>query len=221
MTATATAAEMAAQVALTDQYVSLAQSILGQFFQDLPAGTAGEEIRDLLLDLMPELLSEVLLQVAFDAVSYYETQRSKFPDLAPLPDLLEPTVEVDQESLEGSIRWSVSPLFEDTENGQELTLKNLSKVMDRLIREQETNTIFEEIARDNEPVGYFRVPEVDACAFCIMLASRGAVYESAETAGEVKDFHDWCRCEVGVLFPGTEYPEGYEPDELYKQYVNG
>lgn len=58
--------------------------------------------------------------------------------------------------------------------------------------------------------GFCRVVASDACAWCLMLASRGAVYESAESAsvsgrGRVRpnakqepgeSFHDHCKCEV-------------------------
>lgn len=43
-------------------------------------------------------------------------------------------------------------------------------------------------------LGYRRVPEPGACAFCLMLATRGAVYSSASTAGGDNRFHAHCRC---------------------------
>lgn len=56
--------------------------------------------------------------------------------------------------------------------------------------------------------GFARVCSPNACDFCAMLASRGAVYLSAESAEFVgttrvrgprkpgEQFHDWCKCEV-------------------------
>jgi len=40
-----------------------------------------------------------------------------------------------------------------------------------------------------------RVPEPGACDFCLMLATRGAVYASQETAGKDNDYHAHCHCD--------------------------
>lgn len=39
-----------------------------------------------------------------------------------------------------------------------------------------------------------RVPEAGACDFCLMLATRGAVYKSDRTAGASKRYHRHCSC---------------------------
>jgi len=43
-----------------------------------------------------------------------------------------------------------------------------------------------------------RIPEAGACAFCLMLATRGAVYSSARTAGEGNAYHRHCRCDAAL-----------------------
>ena len=40
-----------------------------------------------------------------------------------------------------------------------------------------------------------RVPEPGACDFCLMLATRGAVYASQSTAGKDNDYHAHCHCD--------------------------
>lgn len=69
--------------------------------------------------------------------------------------------------------------------------------------------------------GYARVVASDACPWCLMLASRGAVYESEESAsvsgrGRVRKdarqrpgeaFHDHCRCEVIEVRNARDLPE--------------
>ena len=55
------------------------------------------------------------------------------------------------------------------------------------------------------------------CVFCLMLASRGAVYYSRKTAGEFKHFHRGCDCKVVPGFeddPDAELVEGVRPKEL-------
>ena len=41
-----------------------------------------------------------------------------------------------------------------------------------------------------------RVPEAGACTFCPMLATRGAVYRTAQTAGDGNSYHRHCRCDA-------------------------
>lgn len=53
---------------------------------------------------------------------------------------------------------------------------------------------------------FARVPEPGACSFCLMLASRGAVY-TAKTVGAVNKFHDHCRClGIEVKRDGSDLP---------------
>lgn len=47
--------------------------------------------------------------------------------------------------------------------------------------------------------------ESGSCAFCAMLAGRGAVYRSKDTAGLGKRFHDNCTCDV-KLVQGDDWP---------------
>ena len=61
----------------------------------------------------------------------------------------------------------------------------------------------------------------ETCAFCLMLASRGAVYHSRKTAGEFMHFHRGCDCKVVPGFeddPDAELVEGYKPKEMRKQW---
>lgn len=43
-----------------------------------------------------------------------------------------------------------------------------------------------------------RVAEPGACEFCRMLSSRGAVYLTAESAGQGRRYHDRCRCGISL-----------------------
>lgn len=52
---------------------------------------------------------------------------------------------------------------------------------------------------DSRFTRYRRVPEARACQFCLMLASRGAVYLTETTAGAGRKFHSNCRCRVEAV----------------------
>lgn len=51
-------------------------------------------------------------------------------------------------------------------------------------------------------VRWARVPDIGACNFCMMLATRGAVYLSRESAAGKGGYHSHCRC---LPVPSTEY----------------
>ena len=87
-------------------------------------------------------------------------------------------------------------------------------------------TIIANVGRDKDKGARFaRVPTgFETCTFCLMLASRNAVYHTRKTAGEFKHFHRHCDCKVVPSFdpdPDAEVVEGVKPRELrelYKQF---
>lgn len=85
-------------------------------------------------------------------------------------------------------------------------------------------TIISNVGRDKDRgVRFARVPTgFETCTFCIMLASRGAVYHTRKSAGEFKHFHRHCDCKVVPGFednPDAELVEGVRPEELRDLYV--
>lgn len=84
-------------------------------------------------------------------------------------------------------------------------------------------TIIANVGRDRDKGARFaRVPSgAETCTFCLMLASRGAVYHSRKTAGEFKHFHRNCDCKVVPGFednPDAELVEGIKPGEMRDQW---
>lgn len=84
-------------------------------------------------------------------------------------------------------------------------------------------TIMANAKRDRKKGARFaRVPSgAETCTFCLMLAGRGAVYHTRQTAGEFKHFHRHCDCKVVPGFeddPMAELVEGYRPRELYDRW---
>lgn len=78
-------------------------------------------------------------------------------------------------------------------------------------------TMTDNCARDG--VRYARVPAgAETCGFCLMLASRGFVYHTRETAGEMNHYHRSCDCKVVAGFDGLTGVEGYDPGALYDLY---
>ena len=84
-------------------------------------------------------------------------------------------------------------------------------------------TIIANVGRDKDKGARFaRIPTgFETCTFCMMLASRNAVYHTRKTAGEFKHFHRHCDCKVVPSFdpdPDAEVVEGVRPDELRDQW---
>lgn len=60
------------------------------------------------------------------------------------------------------------------------------------------DTILNTARRDPRALGWARVTDGSPCAFCAMLASRGAVYQSESTAGDA--YHDRCGCFAAPVY---------------------
>lgn len=71
------------------------------------------------------------------------------------------------------------------------------------------DTIRDTTRRDRVALGYARVTDGDPCYFCAMLASRGPVYESEETARGDDPYHDGCGCVVAPVYRRSDpWPGG-------------
>lgn len=88
------------------------------------------------------------------------------------------------ERLEVLARWGIGPLFgADPDPVGALTIT--SGALDRMVLGVGRETTQEAVAADPAQPRYARHASANACAFCAMLATRGAVYTSVENAGGV------------------------------------
>lgn len=75
----------------------------------------------------------------------------------------------------------------------------------RIVADGGRNTISATAHRDPQALGFARITDGKPCAFCAMLASRGFVYKSEETAGG--QYHDRCGCFAQPMYsPHAELP---------------
>lgn len=115
------------------------------------------------------------------AADYYDEARQAAN--APGRFVAQPAPAVPAGQIDALTRWSVTPLWsQDPRYGA--ALARLAGGAQRLIRRVERDTITSNARRDPASARYIRVPKPDACAFCLMLGSRGPVYD-AESAGQV------------------------------------
>lgn len=172
-------------------------------------GVAGT--RNLLIAALPELLapyltaSGELAAVLFEDLRAEAARRGTF--YAAPADSIPASARVDALS-----RWAVAPLADDALDSTVFT--RLSGSAARMIMDASRDTMAANGSR--ERVGFQRMPRPGACAFCQMLASRGAVYSSDESAGGRVTYsrdgkswtgtssHDDCHCVVMPVYSGTE-----------------
>ncbi|MCX5202483.1 hypothetical protein OG897_13625 [Streptomyces sp. NBC_00237] len=148
----------------------------------------------------------------------------------PLPD----------EQVDKSLRWAVADLWQ-TDSEVPLDLRvgqaqvRAEAAVQKLVADQGRATMRKAVARDREAVAYARAAALGACSFCKLMATRGAVYKSARTAGRDADerftgdasvvkFHDNCHCAIIPVFRGQQFelsPHAAEWDRLYREYAQG
>lgn len=102
--------------------------------------------------------------------------------------------------------------------------KFVEKVLENAVngvRGYANRTIVMNARRDGfKGVRYARVPTgPETCAFCMMLASRGFVYASEESAGQDEHFHSHCDCRIVPGFDG-DVIEGYDSKVYLEMYKN-
>jgi len=121
------------------------------------------------------------------------------------------------EQIAQAVDWALQPLWNSAVLGgpeQDAAQSAGSAIADakarlaasteRLVLDTGRNTIVDNAGRDRKAKGWARVPEPGACSFCLMLATRGAVYRSERTASFKT--HDNCRCHVEPVFTAYEPP---------------
>ena len=116
-----------------------------------------------------------------------------------------------------SVRWGTEPLFSDDPAA---ALARLSVVVDGAARQDGRNTVMHNASRDPSNPRFARVPVGKTCSWCLMLASRGAVYRSAASAGDAGQYHGGkCDCQpVPSWDRGNDLPPSYDEGELFGLY---
>lgn len=181
-----------------------------------------EAARDALLEFMPLLVSQYGQVSQALAMDWYEESRAesgavgRFMATAPKPP-------VSDERVEAKVRYAAGHLFTDQPRD---ALANLTGATDKYVKQYGRETMAWNAKR--EGARYARVPSgAKTCAFCLVLASRDAIYLSKRSAGDSTssgfgdDFHGDCDCAVVRIGSSEEYPDGYIPADLYDIYDIG
>lgn len=158
--------------------------------------TSGAVARELLADILPELVDVYGAAAATLAADWYDDLRDQFEvagSFRAIPAQLPPRSRTD--SLAG---WAVAQLF-STEPDRKAALEAAQGGLQRIVADAGRSTVMGSSIADPKATGWQRSAS-GGCAFCQMLASRGAIYTSSSV-----DFgsHDHCRCAAVPAFSGV------------------
>ena len=120
----------------------------------------------------------------------------------------------DMRKTEGAVRGFVRFVLDGrVETFNEQVLQRIDYEMKR----SANMSVVENGRRDPKMVRYARVPTgAETCDFCLMLASRGFVYQSEGTAS-ASHCHSSCDCRVTPGWAGMEV-EGYDTQAIYDRW---
>jgi hypothetical protein len=169
-----------------------------------------ENVRDALLDVIPALTAEYGDAAATVAAEWFEDVYGGRVVLAPTY----PT-----EAVEQGVRYVAGKLW-TPQPGEIAGL--LATHVDKWVKQPGRETLTASAARNN--LTWARVPTgAKTCAFCLVLASRDAVYMTEKAATRRSDgnlYHGKCDCVPVPMSGPDDAPEGYDPDGLYGLYTS-
>lgn len=173
-------------------------------------------------DRVASVMAEVLMAVADRygpaagsiAADYFDELRVA----AGAPGRFAPTVArmPDATRFEVLARWGAGPLFAASPDPAK-ALSLMTGGLTRIVQGVGRDTIADSVAADPSGPRYARHASANACAFCALLATRGAVYTS-QALGE--KYHDDCHCTVVPVWPGQKYQEAPYVAKWRDAYAN-
>lgn len=193
--------------------VGLALRDLRTWWSALDTGDA-KGARAALQRFLPELLAVFGPMAAVVAVDYFDGLRAQAGVTRPFRSAMASGPPVEQ--LLRVAGWSAAPLFGKAPDPG-AALSRVEGATQRLVQAAGRDTLIDNAARDG--ARWARVPTGDeTCAWCLILASRGAAYSSRESAGGADAWHDDCDCQPTPSWDDDDLP--YDPGPLYQQYLD-
>lgn len=197
--------------------MSLAQRDLADFWQALNLSGDPARVRDELLEFFPDLLQAYGDTAAVLGADWYDLLRDVPASAESFTAVLAAPAATEQ--AQQSARWAIGPLF--TED-PDTALSRLLGSAQRLVLQPGRESFALSAARDPVRAPWARVPSGGAtCRWCVMLASRGAVYVDDIAAGEMNQFHDNCDCVQVQIRSRSDWPEGHDVDHYLDLYTRG
>lgn len=209
-------------------------------------GESPVRTQTVLHEAFPEVFNPYAAATSAVAATFYEEIR----DLAEVPGSFAASTldAVESPRWHSLVGWgSGASVFE--RGGSALMFSLLSGGLTQILTEMSADTVVGNAALDPAPMGYQRVPSAGCCAFCGLLASRGAAYSSEAGAGVVvgrgtpipkkakrggqakgirprgarqmgERFHDSCRCKVVPVNEGNSVQMQEDADRYFDAYAD-
>lgn len=98
------------------------------------------------------------------------------------------------EQVTQSVKWATRDLW-SAQPAVPQARAAVQAVADKLVLDTGRDTVIGAVKSDRKARGWVRVTRPGACSFCLLLATRGAVYKSEQTAGFEAHDHDHCHPE--------------------------
>jgi len=170
------------------------------------------DIRNAVIAIMQPACGASSTMAARLAADFYDGLRARFG----IDDGF--TADVDSqrepEATEGAVRAFAQDLVDEKPIEQ-----FIGKCADRIdyeTRRAANECIAYNAKNDPRKPRWARIPTgAETCQFCIMLASRGFVYHSEETASHA---HSSCDCRVVPSWDKSPTAQGYDPDKYYDMW---
>lgn len=241
---------------LVQAYSTLLNEVQARGVSDLDrllaslVGSSDREKYSALMELLPELGNNYLGAAGLVSANFFdelqELQEVKKPVVA------EPVKDLDRGSWQALVGWGASEARSPGRTlaggiANDLFFSLLSGGFTRRVTEGAADTMIGNAAVQGS-MRYQRVPSAGCCDFCAMLASRGNVYHSKESAGGVvgrgmsveygkrggpkvtgprnglsrglgEAFHDNCRCKVVAVAEGNTVDLGRQAEDYLERYL--
>lgn len=170
------------------------------------------ELRDIAIEALQMVCGEIADLSAARAAEFYDSVREVAVGTR-IGTVV--AASVNPAALDGAVRALIQTVV-DT-GSTERFVREIGDRVDLEVKQAAGNCIAENARRDQLKPKFARVPAgPETCRFCIMLASRGFVYSSKESAGALNHYHPHCDCRIVPGFDGGESGvEGYDPDLYY------
>lgn len=179
--------------------------------QDLLASLGGagpDAVRDALLDVVPELVAQYGDVAATASAEWFEQVYGSRATLA------QPMART---NIERGVRYTAAHLWTPEPDA---IAGVLATKLDGWVKQPGRDTLAR--AADRHGMRWARVPQGPrTCAFCLVMASRDAVYLTERSASKSRDgskYHGLCDCVAIPMNGWDDYPEDYDPQGLYDIY---
>ena len=195
--------------ALTDSAAKEAERQIGTWITINPDASVAD-IREFAKETLEGLCQVYGEAAASLAAEWYDIQAST--EHVKLPEAIT-EVTYSSAQIYKVVHYQVGKLVKGDTQG---FISACGEYLENNVKESLNNTIIANAKRDkSKGVRFARVTTgAETCSFCYMLASRGAVYHSRQTAGEFNHYHRRCDCKVVPGFEDDQdaaIVEGYDP----------